>query len=789
MSHALPGSFVACRGKPGITLCAFVLVLAAAAPVTAVIEPTITVRVDPVEMAPGGRNANLVTITNPSDKPKDYDIKLTRDVLLEEPKFKPVGDLAECPQCSPNSTCSTSKACYTTHGPDLHLVSLRNVPAGKTVRFRIGTKVSASALHDSPNVDLKFEAEVPNGTNSPAKNHSITKVTAAGAMAPVTLTLFAENVPGGVLKPDSTLRLVLYARNVGVDNIDLTVHFQLDPALKYSRHSTINPTCPGTSHSGCLDTGALTGDGLTYSFKKLTPGSTANVKMYLSVAKSSTSEHLATEVSATALQVDRNWGPLRNSKTLKQKLDVCYKKPNGTSCDNGDSCSGDKCHAETCRPQPCPAACQGEPNGTPCVGTNACEKTTCKNNACVAEQNGSGQTVEIACRACQSCNPSYGCEPRPASWVCRPGAGTCLLDAKCDGHSASCPATAEEPSGPHGTLRREEHTPCDDDDPRTIDTLCVAQCIRGGVHEKGDECKKPLETGQTHVDLGSACVGKVNLCGNGAVDDPAEQCDDGTSNGSSSSCCDHTCKFKTSSSSCDDSNVCNGADSCNATGHCIPGADHLECSAGSVCKKSGQCHPETGCYYPPNPRTDCISGFRSATLVVNERRKGNEKLWFEMSRGPEISRDQFGDPIGPGGTAYTACFYRADNGDYAGELKIDRAGATCGKRPCWRSVAKGQGYHFTDKTYASDGVGAIRLRANRAGKSHIELKARNRASRGQSSMPAGEGHVDSGIASGLEYSFTGAHVQLRVPGGGCFAADLDEVRNAASVLFRAYGGE
>src|SRR5437899_3011895 len=69
---------------------------------------------------------------------------------------------------------------------------------------------------------------------------------------------------------------------------------------------------------------------------------------------------------------------------------------------------------------------------------------------------------------------------------------------------------------------------------------------------------------------GASDFSKVDLafyfsdCGDGVVDSP-EQCDTGSANGTTGSCCTSTCTFKTNGTACtDDGNVCT-TDLCNGS--------------------------------------------------------------------------------------------------------------------------------------------------------------------------------------------------------------------------------
>src|SRR5439155_861439 len=97
---------------------------------------------------------------------------------------------------------------------------------------------------------------------------------------------------------------------------------------------------------------------------------------------------------------------------------------------------------------------------------------------------------------------------------------------------------------------------------------------------------------------GASDFSKVDLafyfsdCGDGVVDSP-EQCDTGSANGTTGSCCTSTCTFKTNGTACtDDGNVCT-TDLCNgSSGVC----QHAPGNAGTQCRASaGICDPAENC--------------------------------------------------------------------------------------------------------------------------------------------------------------------------------------------------
>lgn len=142
--------------------------------------------------------------------------------------------------------------------------------------------------------------------------------------------------------------------------------------------------------------------------------------------------------------------------------------------------------------------------------------------------------------------------------------------------------------------------------PAVLMPIALAPCGCGnGVVETslGEECD------DGNSDNFDACRYDCKLprCGDG-MQDPNEQCDRGSLNGTSADCCSSTCQFKTSGASCSDASVCTQTDQCNATGSCV-GSNPVVCTALDQCHVAGTCNPVSGCSNPIRPNgTTCSDG-------------------------------------------------------------------------------------------------------------------------------------------------------------------------------------
>ncbi len=180
---------------------------------------------------------------------------------------------------------------------------------------------------------------------------------------------------------------------------------------------------------------------------------------------------------------------------------------------------------------------------------------------------------------------------------------------------------------------------------------------------------------------------------------------------------------------------------------------------------------------PASPAPSCIDGFHKASLRVTERRPGKEKLHATFSKGPRLGPFDFGDPTATAGTSVAFCVYD-DAGALTAALEVDRAGESCGERPCWRSFGGAPtGFRYGDPAGTAAGVRSLTFATGAGGHSSFSLFASNRARKGQTGLPGG-------IAGAL--SETGsATLQLHTSNAECFAAVVDDVLVQESDRFKA----
>ena len=133
--------------------------------------------------------------------------------------------------------------------------------------------------------------------------------------------------------------------------------------------------------------------------------------------------------------------------------------------------------------------------------------------------------------------------------------------------------------------------------------------------------------------------------------------------------------------------------------------------------------PCGGC--PATPDVSCVSSFAKGLLLAKNAPAGKQKLLAKLIGGPALNQTDLGNPLSGGGTAYDVCLYNASGG-LVGQLKVDRAGDTCGTVPCWKALGgsppSGKGYKYKDKSLSADGILQILYKGGVAGKSKALIK-------------------------------------------------------------------
>lgn len=175
----------------------------------------------------------------------------------------------------------------------------------------------------------------------------------------------------------------------------------------------------------------------------------------------------------------------------------------------------------------------------------------------------------------------------------------------------------------------------------------------------------------------------------------------------------------------------------------------------------------------PAPESTCTAA-ASARVKLQESKPGNEKLRASLRKfAVGTTQGDFGDPVG-GDTRFALCLYDASDA-LALAAGVDRAGETCGTKPCWK-VRGTSGFSYKDKLAAADGVKKVAARSGGPGKGSFVMQGRNDASKGLVSLPTGGAAALAGATS--------ATLQMRASDGACFSAELT-VRRAEGGKFEA----
>lgn len=160
---------------------------------------------------------------------------------------------------------------------------------------------------------------------------------------------------------------------------------------------------------------------------------------------------------------------------------------------------------------------------------------------------------------------------------------------------------------------------------------------------------------------------------------------------------------------------------------------------------------------------------------MNEKTLGKEKLKLAIDRmAPPTSAADIGDPV-VGSTTYAACLYD-ENDVLRSTVRVDRAGAQCGTKPCWK-VTSGPGVKYSDKLLEADGVQQIVAKAGIAGKGKMIVKGKN-------DLPHGRIELPTGVAPPMT-GHRHATVQVFTSDAGCFSGVATRVRKADGLQFKA----
>jgi cysteine-rich repeat protein len=246
----------------------------------------------------------------------------------------------------------------------------------------------------------------------------------------------------------------------------------------------------------------------------------------------------------------------------------------GEECDDGNTMDGDCCSA-SCQFEPSGSSCE---DGLFCNGAEVCDGAgTCLPGQPVDCDDGVGCTVDSCDEAADACDNA-------------PDDALCADGQFCNGMETCDPVSDCQPGVP---VDCSDGVGCTDDSCDEASDSCVndpndANCPDDGAFCNGmefcdpaNDCSSmgdPCPAGTVCDEGGDACVDAPG-CGDGVLD-PGEECDDG--NTMDGDCCSATCQFEPSGSSCEDGQFCNGEETCDGAGTCLPG-EPVDCDDGIDC--------------------------------------------------------------------------------------------------------------------------------------------------------------------------------------------------------------
>lgn len=200
-----------------------------------------------------------------------------------------------------------------------------------------------------------------------------------------------------------------------------------------------------------------------------------------------------------------------------------------------------------------------------------------------------------------------------------------------------------------------------------------------------------------------------------------------------------------------------------------------QCDDGNVVPGDGcdaVCHLETSaCPDAPSACSQAVT----ASFAYSGKKIGAESLKVSWGKLPSTLLSAFGDPVS-GATGVAVCVYRDDNA-LVQSFVVDRAGASCGAKPCW-STKPGVSFAYKDAALSADGISSISFSASAtAGKGKASATGKNNAAKGLNSLP-------TGLASALALQ-AAPTVQLHTTDGFCVSATMNAVKTDDGSSYQA----
>ena len=409
---------------------------------------------------------------------------------------------------------------------------------------------------------------------------------------------------------------------------------------------------------------------------------------------------------------------------------ICRAASTGEACDVEEFCTGTSatCPADAVEPNTtvCRAAagacdlaesCDGATKLCPAdvKSTALCRATagvcdeaeTCSGSSddCPADAKSTAECRASAgvCDLAEACDGSNNDCPTDAKSMaqCRASAGICDQAENCDGMNNGCPADAKSTATCRGSAGAcDPAEACDgatNDCP--ADAKSTAQCrASAGACDLAETCDGSNNDCPTDAKSTAVCRASAGPC------DVAESCD-----GISTAC--PADQRQPDSTSCSDSQFCNGAETCMA-GLCTAGAD--PCPTSGCSETSDMCVP-LGC--SASPETGCLASAKSLLLIKDKSNDGKDKLIWKWIKGaPTDKAADFADPTTTAN--YALCIYSGNSPTLAEQILVPPGSK-------WTEFAKG--YKYFDGAASADGVQKLNLKSSTGSRSKALLKARGTA--------------------------------------------------------------
>ena len=291
---------------------------------------------------------------------------------------------------------------------------------------------------------------------------------------------------------------------------------------------------------------------------------------------------------------------------------TCIGDP--VQCDDENPCTDNVCTATGgCEYPALPGPCD---DGNPCTVGDQCLDTVCTGTAvsCDCQQDSDCGALEDG----DLCNGTLYCDQTDLPFQCRVEEGTEITCALPEGIDAPCLEPFCDPAtGDCSFVPAHDSWACNDNDPCTILETCSAGECSGGSEANcndgnlcTDDSCDPL-VGCVHTPNADQCNdGNVcttgDICSDGICSGPGELvCDDSDICNGTESCDPAVGCVKGEAPVCDDGDACNGTESCDPAAGCVAGVAPV-CDDNNICTNDS-CHPQQGCVFESN-QIECDDG-------------------------------------------------------------------------------------------------------------------------------------------------------------------------------------